>query len=453
VFWYLNGDCRIHVFEGTAIGVTPLTVSSVPLLDGADGLTYGAVWTTGEGCEYLALTLGHSEQSLHSLLLGYGVLNWVTCGVFFGQRKVSLNVQIDDIFTSNQLWNEETGTAGEGLIYRLTGGDVSALVQWLDRVQRQQNAQNMTLNFAFNGAAAAPVPVDKAAVEAFVTHRQRFAWINHGYTHLLLDDANHADSLSEIQRNQETARLLDLMPYEPDCMVTADMSGLTNPSFLAAAAESGIRFLVCDTSRPGWSNPSPNRPIGSDIQHPITFLPRHPNNLFYNVATPKAWVQQYNQSYHAFWQRNLACAEIVDAEANQILHYLLVADLDPLMFHQANLRAYDGTHSLLGDLLDEVLEKYNQYFGDVPILCLSMGTIGEMMLRRAACDQARINASLVVGSGLILLADRDVEVPLTGVRIHGADEQYGGQTMAVLSLKAGVARSIPIWDVVGYNCG
>ena len=131
VFWYLQGDCRIPIYdtpETPAVGVTPLTVASVPLLVGTDGLTYGAIWTTGEGCQYLALTLGHSPRALHSLLLGYGVLNWVTCGLFLGQRKVSLNIQIDDIFTCNQLWNERTGSSEDGQSYRLADGDIDAAV-------------------------------------------------------------------------------------------------------------------------------------------------------------------------------------------------------------------------------------------------------------------------------------------------------------------------------------
>lgn len=450
VFWYLQGDCRIPVYEATAIGVTPLTVASVPLLEG-DGRTYGAIWTTGEGCEYLTLTVSHSPRALHSLLLGYGVLNWVTNGLFLGQRKVSLSVQIDDIFTSNRLWNEGTGSEEHGQIYRLTEGDVNAAVQWLNRVQRQRNSTQMRLNFAYNGAAATPVPVDKAAVDTFVANRQCFNWINHGYTHLLLDDASYGDSLLEIQHNQEAARCLGLMPYDPGCMVTADMSGLSNPSYLGAAVESGVRYLVCDTSRPGWNNPSPNQPISSAIQPAITMIPRHPNNLFYNVVMPGAWEQQYNQIYRQFWQRSLTYSEIVDAEASQILNYLCAADWDPLMFHQANLAAYDGTRSLLSDLLDAVLDGYNRYYADVPILCPSMRTIGEMMVDRAAFNKARITASLVIGSGLILLSDRDITVPLTGVRIHGADEQYGGQTMAGLALKAHTVRSVPLWDLVGYN--
>ena len=68
--------------------------------------------------------------------------------------------------------------------------DVAALVRWQERVQKQRNAQTMTLSFAFNGAAATPVPADKSALAAFLAHKQRFYWINHGYTHLWLDDAH-----------------------------------------------------------------------------------------------------------------------------------------------------------------------------------------------------------------------------------------------------------------------
>lgn len=454
VFWYLNGACRIPVLSGTAIAVAPLTLASAPLLEGADGRPYGALWTTKEGCEYLALTLGHNEYALHTLLLGYGVLNWVTRGVFLGERRVTLSVQIDDIFTSNQLW--ATGgtagdTAGAGQVYRLTADDVQALVRWLDRVQEQRNAHAVTLSLAFNGAAATPVPVDKQAIDAFVAHRRRFHWINHGYTHLLLDGAERAAGLLEIQRNHETARLLELSPYEPDCMVTADMSGLTNPAFLSAAAECGIRFLVCDTSRPGWNNPAPNTPIRSSVEPAITMIPRHPNNLFYDVATPEAWQEQYNQTYRSFWQRDLSIGEIVRLEANQILLYLLRGDHDPLMFHQANLRAYDGEHSLLTDLLDEVLALYNEYCGDLPICNLSMAAAGDLMVKRAACNEARIDASLIAGSGLVLLADRDVATPLTGVRVHGASQPCGEQPITTVPLKANLVRSIPAADIVGCS--
>lgn len=451
IFWYLRGDCHIPVESAAAVGIAPMTIAAEPLLEGPDGLNYAALWSTREGCEYLALTLEHSPLAQHTLLLGYGVLNWVTRGVFLGQRKVTLGVQIDDIFNANRLWNSAGGSENGGPIYRLAESDVFALVRWLDQVQARPNTAAFTLDFAFNGAAAAPTPIDGKAVNAFVTHRRRFRWINHGYTHLLLDDANQPDSRLEIDRNHDVARLLDLAPYEADCMVTADMSGLTNPSFLTAAAERGVHYLVCDTSRPGWNNPTPNTAIRSPIQPAVTMIPRHPNNLFYDVATPAAWVEQYNRMYSSFWQRKLTVTEIIQAEARQILQYLLSGDHDPLMFHQANLHAYDGKHSLLTDLLDEVFARYNDCCADAPILCPSMRTLGEMMVQRAIYDEARIDASLIVGTGLFLLADREVVVPLTGVRAHGADETYGGQSMATLTLKADVVRSIAVEYLVGYN--
>jgi hypothetical protein len=47
----------------------------------------------------------------------------------------------------------------------------------------------------------------------------------------------------------------------------------------------------------------------------------------------------------------LTYAEILDKESDLMVSYLARFDLDPLMFHQSNMRAYDGVNSLLGDLL------------------------------------------------------------------------------------------------------
>ncbi len=58
--------------------------------------------------------------------------------------------------------------------------------------------------------------------------------------------------------------------------------------------------------------------------------------------------------YFSYWGRNLTYAEILDDQSSLLLSYLLKGDMDPWMFHQPNLRAYDGVHSLLGDLLEVV---------------------------------------------------------------------------------------------------
>ena len=64
-----------------------------------------------------------------------------------------------------------------------------------------------------------------------------------------------------------------------------------------------------------------------------------------------------------------------------MLSYLLKGDIDPLMFHQANLRAYDGSRTLLTDLLDATLKKYNQHY-TLPIQNPTQEEIGKKMADR-----------------------------------------------------------------------
>src|SRR5206468_2897952 len=110
-------------------------------------------------------------------------------------------------------------------------------------------------------------------------------------------------------------------------------------------------------------NPSPNAGICSPGQPAVLMIPRHPTNLYFNVSTPAEWVAEYNSFYGQAglipppwgWGYDLNYEQILDRESQALLSYLLKGDIDPLMFHQPNLRAYDGTHTLLGDLLDATL--------------------------------------------------------------------------------------------------
>ena len=155
--------------------------------------------------------------------------------------------------------------------------------------------------------------------------------------------------------------------------------------------------------------------------------------------------------YRTFWRRDLAYQEILEAEAETILQYLLEFDIDPLMFHQANLASYDGTHSLLSDLIERVLAKYNSLYGDVPICCLGMHEIGEAMAARAVFDAAEIQASLVHGSGLVLTSDRDVIVPITGIQAGETIELYASQHLSAVALRAHQPRKIPMSKLTDYE--
>jgi hypothetical protein len=443
IFWYLNQENPVVINSAWVYLTQRIDPNTDVLLETADGHAVAALRRYVDGREHLALTMAHNPHLNHTWLLGYGLVNWVTRGLFLGERHVYLSIQVDDIFNSNLLWNPELQMDESGAPYRLHEGDVDALVGWLDRLHRRPQTAELTLDMAFNGAGARPTQAEDTLATRLVQLQDRFRWINHGFTHLHLDSANYADSLADIQGNHAAALRFELRRYDADAMVTADVSGLRNPEFLRAARDAGIRYLVTDTSRPGWCNPSPNVGIVSTHQPEILLIPRRANNLFYDVSTPEAWVSKYNHIYREYWRRESTFEEILEREAEMILRYMLTFDIDPLMFHQPNLRAYDGTHSLLSDLIDTVLERYFALVGDVPICSLSMREIGQRMARRANYNAANVQAHRVCGSGIVLSADRDVVVPITGVRAESNSEFYAGQHLAWVTLKEQTMHWIP----------
>jgi hypothetical protein len=178
------------------------------------------------------------------------------------------------------------------------------------------------------------------------------------------------------------------------------------------------------------------------MQPNLLMIPRRPVNLFYNVATPADWASEYNCIYHSYFGRDLSYQEILDFVSDQLLPYLLRGENDPWMFHQPNLVAYDGQHSLLTDLLDLVLAKYNGYF-NLPIVSPTMDSLGKTIATRMDRLAANVQATLQPGVSLTLASDREVTVPVTGLSVTGA-ELYGGQPIAWVQVPAGQSVAIPL---------
>jgi hypothetical protein len=65
------------------------------------GRTLAAVHAYADGRANLALTFDSNPYLLHTMLLSYGVVNWVTNGLFIGERHVYVSPQIDDLFLEN----------------------------------------------------------------------------------------------------------------------------------------------------------------------------------------------------------------------------------------------------------------------------------------------------------------------------------------------------------------
>lgn len=453
VFNYLAPANPVTIKNAWTYLATPLSSTNpVPLLTTANGYAIASIYTAPDGRQNLTITADSNPDLLHALSLGYGIINWVSKGFFLGERKVYLNAQVDDLLIDDDMWDTVSLSDQTGLTFRMTGADYGSVVAWQNNLNNNTpNAGNVRLEMAFNGEGASGIySPDTLTPATALDQNGTFKWVSHTYTHANLDDITYSAALNELKLNHKVAvNQLKFGTYVKDSMVQPDVSGLNNPEFLRAAKDFGMRYLVSDTSHPEWTNPSPNAGFYSTYQPSILIIPRRPANLYYNVSTPNEWISEYNYFYapgglFPAWDRALTYPEVLDKESEVWLRYLLKYDMDPIMFHQTNLRAYDGVHSLLGDLIDATMVKYNKLF-KLPIRSQSEHNTGLLMAKRMAYNTSGVSGQLVLGTSnsIKLKTTKAVTVPLTGITYGTVKETYGGQTISSITLGAAGTLTIP----------
>ena len=449
-----------YLTDAPAAGSTVTT-----LLADAAGHPIASINNYSDGRQNLALTADGNPYLMHTLALGYGIVNWVTKGVYIGQRKAYLSAQPDDVLIPDDIWvpNGTSGSDTTGKTYRITANDYTKFITWQTNRNTKGPGKIVIENpFNADGATSDMDPADwypatrDDLTPAITRNSKPFNWMSHTYTHLNLDaPVTYSEVLNELRQNDSMAiKTLKLANYYKDAMITPDVSGLNNPEALRAMSDFGIRYVVSNTSvncgnRAGAAAtlpcPAPNVGVYNDLQPNILMVPRYPANLFYNVSTPVEWTSEYNFLYRAFWGKDLSYQEILGKESDIWLRYLLNFDMRPVMFHQPNMAAYDGTHSLLGDLIDATMAKFSAISG-LPPQSQPLRQIGSLMDQRmklkaalAPATGAALNARLVFGatattaSTLVLTNPtlNAVTVPITaGGSMVGAvnSETYGGQT-------------------------
>lgn len=455
VFNYLNAANPITISNAWTYLATPASSTNpIPLLKTSDGYAIASIYNYPNGRSNLAVTADGNQNLIHSLALGYGIVNWVSKGVFLGTRKVYLNAQPDDVLIEDDMWDPVRNTP-DGTPFRMTGPDLQQIASWQQAIRlAHPTAGALTIEMPFNGVGATGIYPNDTLTSSIRLLQQNFRWISHTYTHANLDTISYSSALAELRKNNSIANnTLSLTNYSKNTMIQPDISGLNNPQFLQAAVDFGIRYILSDTSRPGWDNPSPNTGFYSSYQPSILILPRRPTNLYYNVSTPGEWVSEYNYFYapggqFPYWDHALSYAEILDKESDMMLRYMLRYDVDSLMFHQPNLRAHDGTNSLLGDLIKATLIKYEKLF-NLPILSPGQIGTGDQMATRMAYNKSGVKATLLFGTTnrIALQTVNAVTVPVTGISVGKTVEQYGGQAVSYIKLSASQVTTIagPAW--------
>ena len=483
---YLKPAITIPIANADTVLATPGTgVSTLVTTTGGYALLSSYTNPT-DGRQNLAFTADGAPYLIHSLVLAYGVINWVNNGRFLGERHVYLTPQPDDIGIDDDVWNTQALTDTTGLTIRMTGGDYNAALTWLSGVQANPNTSQITIEWPFvgSGFSSTAYPGDTLTPAALASS-SRFKWINHTWTHQNVDGISASLIRSELTLNNtwatNTAKFALNSNYYKDAMVQPDISGLYYSTFFQAAYGYGIRYIISDGSRKppqftdNWDNPSPNAGYyrgtallnsQSPINPPpsILVIPRHASNLFYNLYTPEQWVSEYNcyfsyahmepgsicaKSLWKYWPSDLTYNQIIDQESSIVLQYLLKGDMDPIMFHQPNMVQYAPGKTLLGDLINTTLQKYNSLV-NLPVLTPGQHNLGVKMSNRMAYNASGVTAQMIpcgtagATPSITVKATKPALIPLTGVAFGTNKEVYGGQNISYINLAANQSATIPI---------
>lgn len=431
VFGTLKPDVSVPVRYAYAYLATPTPGGgATPLVTDAAGNALAVTSTSADGRERLALTVAHNPYLLHTQLLGYDLLRWVTKGVFLGQRQFYLGIDQDDWFSATDRW--DAGVHGVSGTYRMTARDVAATVaqQRLLR-SRYPFARTFAWTMAFNGASAdpsAPSSCDVAAatVDPLTSltrcHKGEFYWVNHTWSHAYMDaPTTYNAALGEIAKNTLLAWRLGLVTsrYGVRSLVTGDVSGLgwyapggpdsgpkvdfglaaSNREFLRAARNAGVRYLAANMS---VRSHEPAGCWGCGLPHPlepsILLVPRWPTNLFATPTTPADMMDAYNLVYgpngsSPYFSRDLTYDEYLDVEADIALYHLITGSPYQHYQHVGNLREYAPGRSLAFDWAERLLAKYSRFYNR-PVLTLSPDALGRAVAERTSFRRAGVSGVL-----------------------------------------------------------
>ena len=476
IFTYINsanaipvsgsGTGAIYAYQATSVAASGETTTPI-LSVGANVVGVTHVNSTGQ--ESLSLTMDNYPTLLHSLAFSYGVINWVTKGVFLGQRRIYLNPQIDDILFGDRLYAPKLPQCPNDPSCPViigTSSDIQALVNWQNSKHQDPLLPYLRSSYVYVGVGSTPgfAPVPDTVTPAMKMYASNFGWINHTWTHGDLDcyslssvgacqPANFEQSLFEIERNAVFARSLPI-PDDTTGLVTPFNGGLSNLAFFQASAAEGVTSVISpnDPPTPGTGAPS--------IVPSVLLIPRRVTNLFADVDSNVAGAygslpDEYNSLYGPngttpAFTANQTYSQIIDNESTTLLQLrMLNYESYPLGFHNSNAIAYDGTHSLITDLFDATIKKYEQLY-NLPIYTLqTMRDIAPLLLNRASYNASGVTGVYTPGVSVVLTTANAGVIPITGACSQASCGTYGGQIQDSVPMAANSSVTLSLTAATG----
>ncbi|MGH3715188.1 MAG: hypothetical protein ACRDT4_17250 [Micromonosporaceae bacterium] len=452
------------------------------LMNGSSVL--GVLSTSTDGRERAALTFTSNQYLPQTYLLTYGLLRWATKGVFLGEQKHYLEVDVDDWFNwTDHLYPDGTLESDPG--FRMSGTDAySAYQQQLALRAAYPRASGFTLNVPYNGDGidtAAPAQCSSSNTPDPLTSysrclRSHFRWINHTLTHPKMNNTPYAENLFEIKENIRIGKKIKLAVPTP-VLKTPEYSGLgvyhpdptndidpptdyglaaSNPEMLRAAKDAGVKYLHGNMSFGSHRPACFNCGVVHPMEPSLMIVPDWPTNIAYHVTAPAEETLFYNSYYgptgkFPYWDHELTYDEIIAFESEIAMQHVMSGSIYSHTFHQGNLRQYATNRSLTFDWVTAVAAKYSAQY-KTPLLTPNWQALAAQVANRTSHFGT-------VGGGADVVWDRSLNtltasspqsggVFLTGARASGYSS-YGTDSISRVPLTAGTPVTLTPYPRTG----
>ena len=433
--------------------------------------TLGVQTNSADGRQRIALTFS-SNQYLHQAnLLVYDVFRWASKGLFLGEQRHYLNVDVDDWFNSADHYFPD-GHVESDPGFQMSAHDAYNTSQRQSALRTQYPlASAFTFSMAYNGGDAVLPAGTQCSPNGGVAQftattrclRNNFRWLNHTLTHPELNTTDYNTTYNEINANRAIATQLGIS--QPNAVLkTGEYSGLgvynpnpdddtspptdfglnaSNPALLQAATALGVTHLHGNMSFPSHQPACFNCGKTHPMQPGLTVVPDWPTNIAYHTTAPAEQTAFYNSFYgpngrFPFWSRNLTYSEIVDYEAEIALSHVSTGSIYTHTFHIANLKDYGSGKTLATDWLDRVLAKYSGYY-KVPLLSpdwTALSQYASARLAHFAALGAGVDAVYDRTAGQVrLISPVTANIRMSGARTAGFST-YGTDVSAPFALAA-----------------
>lgn len=434
----------------------------------------GVQSTSTDGRQRIALTFSSNQYLLQANLLAYGLFRWASRGLYFGEQRHFLNVDVDDWFNSTDQLSS-TGVLNSNPGFSMTAHDAyNARTQQNALRSRYPLANAFRFGMAFNAgdanmSAGTACSANGGIAQLTATSRcirNDVRWINHTLSHPTMNSTDYATSLAEINDNLTRAATLGLTTprtvlktgeysglgvYNPDDNNDVDPPtdfGLAgaNVNLLRAAKDAGVKYLHGNMSFASHQAPCFN--CGTRFPQAeaagLLLVPDWPTNIAYFSTTPDEETYFYNSFYgpngrFPSFPVNQTYSQILDSEAAQALSHIATGSLYTHTLHIGNLRDYSGGKTLATDWLDRILARYTALYS-VPLLSPDWPALGSYA-------EYRNGHFAALGAGADAVYDRTANtvtilspaaggVMFSGARTAGFTT-YGTEVSARITLVAG----------------